>query len=366
MRPRILFVVALAFTSLVACSVGGGKKEDLDETLIRTAEKGTLVDEVAESGKIAPRFEVDIKTKVSGEIEGVHVVEGQVVKKGDPLYEIVDTDYARELSLAQVAVKQAQLQLDGAEADLKRKAMGIATHSISLAENDLAERQVGLMKVALETARLQLQGARDRLAYTKITAPIDGVVIRRNVEPGEVVTAGVTATVNGEPQMTIAQMDKLLLEIDLNQVDVAKVRVGQTCRIDLDAYPGVEVPGTVSQIAAAGHTDAARGIDVFTVKVEVDPAQAEVEIKPGMTAEVHIRIGDYQDLVKVPAETVFEEDGKSYLFLVKEEEGKKVKSKTEVVIGHRTDREVEVTSGLSAGDAFYAQAEVKDMKAEVN
>jgi RND family efflux transporter MFP subunit len=354
------------FLLLLACKLGGGADAEIDENLIRKVERGDIVDEVSESGKIAPRFDVDIKAKVSGEVAAVHVEEGQTVTKGQALYEIVDTDYARELNLADVAVKQAELQLDGALADLKRKAQAYESHAVSDAEHDLAERQVALMRVELETRRVQRKAAQDRLAYTHITAPMDGVVIVRNVEPGEVVTAGVSSIVDGKPDLTIAQIDKLLLEIDLNQVDVGKVRVGQTCRIDLDAYPGVEVPGVVTQIAAAGHTDSARGIDVFTVKVEVDPSQADVEIKPGMTAEVHIEIGDYPDLVKLPAETVFEEDGKSYVYVVTDEQGKKKKTKTEVTIGHRTDREVEVTSGVAEGDSFYAQADVKDLKADVN
>ena len=175
-----------------------------------------------------------------------------------------------------------------------------------------------------------------------------------------------TATVNGAAQLTIAQMDRLLMEIDLNQVDVAKVKLHQQARILLDAYPGVEVPGEVSQIAAAGHTDTSRGIDVFTVKVEVDPSKATVDIKPGMTAEVRIQIGNYPGVIKLPAETVFEEEGKSYVYKVVEKEGKKAKEKTEIQIGHRSDREVEVTSGVAEGDSYYAAAEVKDMSAKMN
>jgi RND family efflux transporter MFP subunit len=357
MKPALLFL---------ACRIGGGSDDELDENLIRKVERGDIVDEVSESGKIAPSFDVDIKAKVSGEVEAVHVEEGETVAKGDALYEIVDTDYARELSLADVAVRQAQLRLEGAQADLRRMAKAFESHAVSDAEHDVAAREVELRKVELETARVERRAAQDRLEYTHITAPIDGVVIVRNVEAGVVVTAGVSSVVDGEPDLTIAQVDKLMLEIDLNQVDVAKVRTGQKCRIDLDAYPGVEVPGTVTQIAAAGHTDTSRGIDVFTVKVEVDPSQAQVEIKPGMTAEVHIAIGDYADLVKLPAETVFEEDGKSYVYVIKDEDGKKVKSKTEVTIGHRTDREVEIKSGVAEGDEFYAQADVKDLEAEIN
>lgn len=358
----ILSVILLAS----ACSIGGKPEEKLDENLIRPVTKGDLVDEVSEAGKIAPHFDVDIKSKVSGEVFSVEVEEGQTVKKGALLYEIVDTEYAREVKLAEVALKEAQLQRDNAEVDRQRKQKALETRGISEAEYDLARRQVELADVQIESQKIRLQVARDQLTYTHIAAPIDGVVIVRNVEAGEVVTAGMTATVNGQAQMTIAQIDRMLMEIDLNQVDVARVQVGQPARILLDAYPGVEVPGVVSQIAAAGHTDSSRGIDVFTVKVEVDPSKATVAIKPGMTAEVRIQIGTYPNVIKLPAESVFTEEGKSYVYVVNEADGKSSKVKTEIQVGHRSDREVEVTQGITEGQKFYAQAEIKDLSEKMD
>jgi RND family efflux transporter MFP subunit len=352
---------------VVACSSGGAPgKGKLDENLIRKVERGVLVDEVSESGKIAPRFDVDIKSKVSGEVGEVLVDEGQSVHAGDLLYTIVDTEYGRNVSLARIALKKAQLDEQNAEVERKRKEQALASRGVSEAEYDMARREVELAKIAVQSARVQLDAATDQLDYCHITAPIDGVIIRRNVEQGEVVTAGVTATLNGDPQLTIAQMDKLLLEIDLNQVDVAKVHVGQQARILLDAYPGEEVPGTVTRIAASGHTDTTRNIDVFTVKVEVDPANTAVEVKPGMTAEVRIRIGEYPNVLKLPTESVFEKDGKSYVYVIKEEEGKKSKEKAEVAVGRRSSREVEVTSGVAEGQEYYAEAEIKDMNVKMD
>lgn len=355
-------VAALVVAGLLAfgCSMGGGD-EKLDEALVREVGTGELVDDVSESGKIAPSFEVDVKSKVSGEVASVHVVEGQAVKKGDPLMTLVDTDYARSLQLARVAVREAQLQLESAELDEKRKKAALASRGISQAEYDYAVRQVELAKVQLQRTRVQLSTAQDQLDYTKVASPIDGVVIVRNVEPGELVTAGVSATVNGEAALKIAQIDRLLLELDLNQVDVARVQIGQAARVLLDAYPGEEVPGTVTSLAAAGHLDSSRGVDVFTVKVELDPSQSKVAIKPGMTAEVRIRVGAWTDVVKVPAETVFEEEGKSFVYKV---EGA-TKTKTAVSVGHRSDREVEITDGLAAGDKIYAQADTKDLRAKI-
>lgn len=283
--------------------------------------------------------------------------------------QVIDTEYAPEVSLARIGLKKAELDLENAEVERKRKEQALQSRGISEAEYDMARREVELAKIAVDSARVQLQSARDRVDYCHISAPMDGVVIRRNVEPGEVVTAGMTATVNGEPQLTIGQLDRLLLEIDLNQVDVAKVQVGQVARILLDAWPGEEIPGEVTRIAASGHTDTSRNVDVFTVKVEVDPAQSNVEVKPGMTAEVRIRIGEYPEVVKLPTESVFEEEGKSYVYVIAEDEekpGKKAKKKTEIQIGHRGGREVEIKSGLEAGQEYYAEAEVKDLGAKID
>jgi len=353
-------LVALVAGAL-ACGMGGEDSE-LDPDLVRDVSRGDLVDDVSESGKITPSFEVDIKAKVSGEVATVHVAEGQVVKKGDLLMTLVDTDYARNLQLSRVSVREAQLQLEAAELDRARKRAAFESRGISEAEYDASVRQVELAKVQLQRTRVQLSSSQDQEDYTRISSPIDGVVIVRSVEPGELVTAGVSATASGEAALKIAQIDKLLLELDLNQVDVARVEIGQTARVLLDAYPGVEVPGVVTSLAAAGHLDATRGVDVFTVKVELDPSQSPVQIKPGMTAEVRIRVGSWPGVVKIPAETVFEEEGKSYVYKVEAD----AKSKTEITVGHRSDREVEITEGLAEGDKIYAQADVKDLSRQVD
>jgi HlyD family secretion protein len=364
MNRRLSLVTAgLAAAFALGCSLGGGDEEDLDEALIRPVERGDLIDEVSESGKMAPAFEVDIKAKVSGEVVAVHVNEGQVVHVGDLLLDVADAEYRRQVEMARVAVEEAAIELDNAESQEQRNKAALASRGISEIEYTLAVQKRDLARVGLRRAKLNLAAAQEQLSYTHVGSPMEGTVIRRNIEVGEVVTAGMTATVNGEAQLTIAQMDRLLLDIDLNQVDVARVSVGQTARILLDAYPGEEVTGAVTQIAAAGHLDTTRGIDVFTVRVEVDPHAATVEIKPGMTAEVRVKVGEWPGVVKVPVETVFEADGKSWLYVVKEQDGAKTKEKVEVTVGHRSDREIEITAGVGEGDRIYAQADVKDMGA---
>jgi len=362
---RGLFAAGLLINAL-ACSMGMNQgKEELLPDLIRTAEKGDLLEEVSESGKITASFEVPIKSKVSGEVLEVLVEEGQAVKAGDLLLTLVDRDYRRDLEMAKVGVDRAKLEMEAAELERKRREQALASRGISENEYDASVRQAELAKVGLRQARVEYDGAQDRVAYTKIYSPIDGTVIHRNVEKGELITAGVTATVNGVSQLTIAQTEVLRLEIELNQVDVGRVKVGQEAKILLDAFPGESVNGKVTQVAAAGHRSEQRNVDVFTVKVEVSAAETKLAIKPGMTAEVRIQIGKYPGVLKVPVESVFNEEGKDYIYAVVDKDGVQTKDKREIKIGNRGGREVEIVSGLQPGEKFYAAGEVKDLASDM-
>ncbi len=323
------------------------------------------MEEIIESGKIAPWFEVKIKSRVSGEIKEVYVQEGEPVTKGQLLMEIEDTDLRRQVSLGDINSQEAVLRVKNARLELERNQAAFDARGISKYELDRVTQTLELAKVALERAKVQLATEKDQLSYTRIMAPIDGMVTRRNVEPGEVVTAGVTATVNGEPLLTIAQLDKLQLELALNQVDVARVKAGQKATVTLDAYRDTPVEGEVTSIAAAAHTDTNKGIDVFKVKVSIDPSKAKIDIKPGMTAEVKVHVGTYPQVVKVPVETVFEEDGKHFLYIVKadsKEPAKKVKEKVEVTLGHKGTEEVEIARGLEPGQQIYTKGDTKDLE----
>ncbi len=359
-------LAGLMFGVLVLSSCFNGNGRDrLDEALIQDVERGDLVETVVESGQIVPWYEVQIKAKVSGEVKTVEVDEGDPVTKGQLLLTLDDIDYRRQVMLSKVSFEEARLNVKNARSELERTKGAYDARGVSKYELDRARYQLDLAKVRLERARVQLATARDQLGYTKIKSPIDGVVIQRNIEPGEMVTAGITATVNGEPQLTIAQLDRLLLELNMNQVDVARVKIGQTATVALDAYRDTPIEGEVTSIAAAAHRDASKGIDVFKIEVTIDPSRWDMDIKPGMTAEVKIHVGTYEDVLKVPVETVFEEDGQHYLYVVKpdpENPKAQVKEKVAVTLGHRGTREVEIVEGLEPGQRIYAKGDTKDLE----
>lgn len=358
--------VVLSLSLLLMAACGERPQNDkLEEALIQEVTQGDLVEQIIESGKITSSYEVQIKSKVSGEVRAVYVQEGEAVTKGQLLMELDDKDYRRQVASSEADLKEARLNVKNAQIELARNQAAFDARGISRYELDKAIQSVELTKVRADRAEVALEKARDQLGYCKIYAPMDGKVTVRNIEPGEVVTAGVTATVNGEALLTIAQLDTLLLELNMNQVDVARIKLGQKATVVLDAYRDQPTEGLVSSIAAAAHTDTSKGIEVFKVKLTVDPSKSSYEIKPGMTAEVKIHVGTWEKVVKVPVETVFEEDGKHFIYVVKDDEkvpGGKKKEKIEVTLGHRGTAEVEVAQGLAPGQKIYTKADSKNLE----
>jgi macrolide-specific efflux system membrane fusion protein len=211
-------------------------------------------------------------------------------------------------------------------------------------------------KVALATAR-------DRLRYTSIEAPIAGTVTQRNINPGEVVVPGVTSTFEGKPLLVIADLTTLLVKIDLNQIDVARVRKGQKADITVDALPGKKYTARVTKVAPASVTPAkGQGADVFPVEAELDAAQDLSEIKPGMTADVRIVVSTEKNVLLLPIEAVVTTKDQSRVTMV--EEGKQQKTTSrDVTLGARNDRDVAIKKGVRPGDKVLisppAPSEVK-------
>jgi multidrug efflux pump subunit AcrA (membrane-fusion protein) len=163
-----------------------------------------------------------------------------------------------------------------------------------------------------------------------------------------VVTPGVQSTFDGKALLTVADLATLVVKVDLNQIDVAKVRLGQAATLKLDALPGKTYDAKVTKIAPASVRPQGREVDVFPVEAEL--AVVDGLIKPGMTADVRIRLEEKPGVLSLPIEAVVDEKGKSYVTRVIDgADGKQATEKVEVALGARNDREVEVLSGLDEG-----------------
>jgi RND family efflux transporter MFP subunit len=219
----------------------------------------------------------------------------------------------------------------------------VAKHELDAARHALAEKDI-----SVRLAQVALSAAQDRLRYTKIASPMDGTVIQRGIEPGEVVTPGVQSTFDGKALLTVADLATLVVKVDLNQIDVAKVRLGQAAKLTLDALPGKTYEAKVTKIAPASVRQQGREVDVFPIEAEL--ALVDGLIKPGMTADVRVRLEEKLGVLSLPIEAILDEKGKSYVTRVVDgPDGKQATEKVEVALGARNDREVEVVSGLDEG-----------------
>lgn len=346
--PWLLGLAVIAAAAAVLLLRGNAASTPIDPSLVVTVKRGNLALDILETGRAEARERVELKSKVAGQVAEVRVDEGAQVKKGQLLIVLDPTDYQRDVARAEAELAKAKAAAAFARVDLDRKAAGVAGNVIAAHELDAAKHALADRDISVRLAQVVLSAAQDRLRYTKITSPMDGTVIQRNIEPGEVVTPGVQSTFDGKPLLTVADLATLVVKVDLNQIDAAKARLGQATTLTLDALPGKTYEAKITKIAPASVRLPGREVDVFPVEAEI--AAVDGLIKPGMTADVRIRLEEQRGVLSLPIEAIVEQDGKSLVTRVFDgPEGKPATEQVEVKLGARNDREVEVTSGLEEG-----------------
>jgi membrane fusion protein, macrolide-specific efflux system len=361
---RRMIWITLVSTLVVAGIVAfkqrrGGAADELDKALSAVVKRADLDVVVLETGRVEPRLQTQIKSKVGGQVISVGVEEGQKVKTGQILLRIDPTDYRRDVARMEAETAQQREALGFTKLQLARSEKAQAGAIAPAAEVDQARHETAMARARLKAAEVALETARDRLRYADIEAPFDGTIIQRTIQPGEVVVPGVTATVEGKALLVLADISVLLVKIDLNQIDVARVQRGQKAEVTLDALPGKTFSAVVTRVAPAAAVSARGGgqghaPDVFPVEAALDGSQDLAAIKPGMTADVRILVERKPKVLVLPIEAVVNEKGKSYVQAMEsglggKSDGKPTSTRKEITVGARSDREVEVKSGLSEG-----------------
>jgi len=278
---------------------------------------------VREVGVVDPVTKVDVKSAVSGRVITLKVREGAVVKSGEVLAEIEpDVNQAQLLSDVQASVKDAELKLQDAEREYTlQKSLfeqGLTGkdpfRSTEIKRNQAAE--------SLRSAKMRYQIVEDRgipisgnasSQNARVTAPMTGVVIKRGVELGETVTSGVSSFNAGTVIFTVADLNSLIIRVNLNEVDIAKVHVGQPVRVTLDAYPQKVFTGKVSFVAPSA--ELVEKIKVFKIEVKLD--ELGDWFKTGMSANVEILGEKREKAVSIPLEALQKRDGKTVAFRLK-------------------------------------------------
>ena len=279
---------------------------------------------VREVGVVDPLTKVDVKSTVSGRVVGLRVREGAVVHRGEVLAEVEpDVNQAQTLSDVQGNVSQARVSFRNAERDFTQQAELFKAGLISDQAYRNAKTTRDLAEETFKAAQTRYQIVEDRgipisgnasTQLARITAPMDGVVIKKGVELGDTITSGVSSFSAGTVVFTVADLKSLIIKVNLNEVDIAKIKVGQPVRISLDAYPQRAFTGKVRFVAPAA--DLVEKIKVFKVEIALDDL-AEA-FRTGMSANVEI-LGEKRDkAISVPLEALQRRDGQPVVYRLKE------------------------------------------------
>ena len=391
----ILAIVIVVIIALVVMKKKGmlGSNTELIEVESAAVNEITIVETVSATGKIQPETEVKISSEVSGEIIALPIKEGQVVKKGDLLVKInpdlYTSGYNRtisNLSGTKASLSQADASFKEAKASYDRSQTLFNKGIISRSDWDKAVAEFEVAKATKESAYYNVQSAnatvkeaKDNLGRTTIYSPADGTISSLGVELGERVLG--TQQMTGTELLRVADLNNMEVEVDVNENDIVKVSIGDSTKIQVDAYLKKDFKGIVTSISnSASNATTADQVTNFKVKIRIlkESYQDLVEgkpatyspFRPGMTATVDIITKRKEKVLGVPISSVVVKSDTSATkkYEVKDVGDDKIKSKNDqkfecvfvkvgdkakikvIKTGIQDDTNIEVISGLQKGD----------------
>jgi HlyD family secretion protein len=269
--------------------------------------RGDLAVVVTATGSVQPTNVVEVSSELSGTVRSVLVDYNSPVEAGQVLAELDTDKLEASVASARARVAAARAQIAGAEAtasqaahELERRRTLAARQIISEHDLDVAEAAQARALAALESARAQLEVAlaelrlnETELAKACICTPISGVVLQRNVDPGQTVAAALQAPMLFSIAEDLAQME---VQVDVDEADVGRVREGQAASFTVDAYPGRRFPAEIRDLRFAPET--VSGVVTYKAVLTVD--NQDLLLRPGMTATADIVVREVEDALLVP------------------------------------------------------------------
>ncbi len=378
----VIFLV-LAIGGTVAIKANGKDKKP-PESPVKTgkAEVGDVQVKVTEVGTVEPEVKVDVKSAISGKVIEIVHRDGDLVQRGTVLARVEpDLNQAQSLADTKNSVASAEIHYQDArkkwEENNKLFTQGLLAptqHRDVETEYLQAKQEVEKAheKYALvEKSGIPIGESAANFRGSNIVAPMDGVVLTKNIEIGESITSGVSSFNAGTVLFTVADVSRMIVKAGVNEVDIGKIRVGMPVKVTLDAYPKVAFKGKIDRIAPAVRID--DKVRVFDVEIRLD-AQGR-ELRSGMTANIEVAGEQKQKVLTVPVESVFKRHDQEVVYVKKAidpktfaEEAKKEKKsdgeakkedkdawkkffdKRVVTTGLADNAKVEILAGLKAGE----------------
>lgn len=269
--------------------------------------RGDVYETVQSTGQVQPLTQVQVGAQVSGRITKVMVDFNSRVKAGDVLAEIDPTLFGAQIDGNRAQLAAAKATVEKAEANLTTSKLRLDRVKNLVAEGigsradldtaqgayDVAVADAAAARAQIAQIQAQLRTSRTNLEFTRIYSPIEGVVINRAIDPGQVVAASFQAPV----LFVIAQdLRKMKVLADIDEADVGRLKEGISAEVSVDAFPGEKFKGVVSQVRYSPTSQS--GVVTYAAVIEVE--NPEVKLRPGMTATVSIRSAEVKDQLRLP------------------------------------------------------------------
>lgn len=296
---------------------GGGAKDQSTPVQLTAATRGDLVRTVSAPGSIEPRTLVKISSQVSAKIVALPFREGDVVKAGDVVVRLDPQDLLAQLASAQASLTIEEARLDGSKADLinarldfERVSQLHETGDAPKSELDTAEArylqaqsQLKALEGSILVAKANIERVQKDIENTTITSPIDGTVTALNTEVGETAIVGTTNT-PGSVIMEVADRSRMLLKAQVDETNIAPVKIGQTAKVFINAYDDRDYTGTVERIGLKRQVST-QGTGYFIIEIAMDLKEGETLLS-GLSASTDIAVETLFDVIRVPSQAVLE------------------------------------------------------------
>ena len=274
-------MTVVVIVAVAAWALSGGKEKEEINFKQEKVSLQTLQNSVTATGTIEAVTSVTVGTQVSGIVNKLYVDYNSQVKKGQVIAELDKTNLLSELNTAKANMASAQSQLNYQSANMKRYQTLYQKGLVSADDYENALLTYRQAKEQVATAKEQVQRAQTNLGYATITSPIDGTVISKSVEEGQTVAA----SFNTPELFTIAKdLTNMQVVADVDEADIGSVKEGDRVTFTVDAYPDDTFEGTVKQVRLQATTTN----NVVTYEVVISAQNADLKLKPGLTANVTI------------------------------------------------------------------------------
>ncbi len=386
-----------------------GSATDATPPKLAKVERGDIEVLVVANGVVRPRASIEVKSKASGRVVSYQYGEGSPVTKGKLLVELDKAMEQRNVRKEEISLRTAQAKLRQAEADtlvLKsdlQKALRNAEAEMDSAamdrqtleerlrrlrelfdqklasreeletsenalkatqsrerqaqankeyakdqEHAIAKKQseVDLAKAEVERQELLVEEANERLADTKVPSPMDGILIQKNVDEGQIISSGVSAVSGGTVLGIVADLSQMYVEASVDETDIGKVKIDDRATVTADSYPKSTFTGKVVHIAPQGEVEA--NITIFKVLVLLDDTARE-KLRPMMSTKVEVAVDGKKGVLRVPSDAVHDEDPGSVVYVPEAGRPKAVQVKT----GLDNGVWVELLEGPAEGQEVY-------------